>query len=141
MKQWLRWIGGAVLMGVIWAAVWTAVGAIVGGFDPNGRRDEVWLGPAIGMQPGFLGGVICSVLIAIVANRRRLAELSILKVVACGGAAGLLVGLLPFAINKPPGEVALWLVAAVVIGSMTVLGAVSAAGSLALARTARAARR
>ncbi|MGH7724099.1 MAG: hypothetical protein ACREOU_01585 [Candidatus Eiseniibacteriota bacterium] len=52
--------------------------------------------------------------------------------------AGLLVGVLPFVINEPTNEAALWLVGVVVIGSMTLLGAASAAGSLALARTMRA---
>ena len=45
---------------------------------------------------------------------------------------------LPFVINEPTSEAALWLVALVVIGSMAILGAVSAAGSLVLARKLRA---
>jgi hypothetical protein len=54
-----------------------------------------------------------------------------------GGAVGLLLGLLPFGINEPPGATPLWLVAAVVICSMTLMSVVSAAGSLALAKWAR----
>ncbi len=92
--------------------------------------DDLWLGPAIGMQPGLLGGATFSVVLGIAASRRRLDELSLSKVVACGGVAGLLVGALPFAINKPPGEAALWLVGVVVMGSMTLLGAASAAAEL-----------
>jgi hypothetical protein len=65
-------------------------------------------------------------------------ELSFAKAVACGGVAGLLVGVLPFAINQPTNEAPLWLVGVVVLGSMTLLGAVSAAGSLTLARWMRA---
>jgi hypothetical protein len=56
---------------------------------------------------------------------------------ALGGMVGLLLGLLPLAINKPPTEFPPWLVAAVVIGSLTLMGAVSAAGSLALAKRAK----
>jgi hypothetical protein len=45
--------------------------------------------------------------------------------------------LLPFGINEPPGATPLWLVADVVICSMTLMSVVSAAGSLALAKWAR----
>lgn len=47
---------------------------------------------------------------------------------------GSLLGFLPLAINKPHDEFPVWMVAAVVIGSLTFMGAISAAGSLALAR-------
>jgi hypothetical protein len=141
LKQWLRQIRGAVGMGLIWAAVWAAVGALIGIVDSGGSMNELWLGPAIGMYPGFLGGVMFSAVLGIVANRRRLDTLSLSKVVASGGMAGLLVGVLPFAINRPTSEAPLWLVGVVVIGSMTLLSAVSAAGSLALARRARSERR
>ena len=140
MKEWLKRIGGVVGTGLIWAAVWAAAGAVIGIADPSGSVDELWLGPAIGMQPGFLGGVIFSAALGI-ASRRRLDQLPLSKVVACGGLAGLLVGVLPFAINKPPSQVPLWLVGALVIGSMTLLGAVSAAVSLALVSRARGARK
>jgi hypothetical protein len=141
VKEWLRRTGGAVVMGLIWAAVWAAVGALMGLVDPSGSTDALWLGPAIGLLPGFVGGLIFSVLLGIAARRRRLDEMSLSKAIACGGMAGLLVGMLPFAINQPPGEAPLWLVGVVVIGSMTLLSAVSAAGSLALVRSVRAGRR
>jgi hypothetical protein len=140
VKTWLRRIGGAVGLGLVWAAVWAAAGALIGILDPSGAVQDLWLGPAVGMYPGFVGGVMFSAVLGI-ACRRRLAELSLSKVVACGGIAGLLVGALPFAINKPPSETPLWLVGVVVIGSMTLVGAVSAAVSLALARRAGAERR
>ena len=138
MKEWLRRISAVVGMGLIWAAVWAAVGALLRMVNPSGSVDELWLGPAIGMYTGFLAGVIFAAVLGIAASRRRLDEWSLSKGVACGGMAGLLVGALPFAINKPASETPLWLMGVVVIGSMTLLGAVSAAGSLALARRARA---
>jgi hypothetical protein len=128
-------------MGLIWAAVWAAVGALIGIVDPSGTMDQLWLGPTIGTQPGFLGGVMFSALLGIAAGRRGLNEMSFSRVVPCGGMAGLLVGVLPFAINKPSSEAPLWLVGVVVIGSMSLLSAVSAAGSLALARRMSAVRR
>lgn len=141
MKEWLRLISVAVIVGLIWAAAWAAVGALIGIVDPSGSLDELWVGPPIGVHPGFVGGVVFSTVLRIAARPRRFDELSLSTVVACGGMVGLLLGVLPLAINEPPGESPLWLVAAVVIGSMTLMGAVSAAGSLALARRARAVRR
>ena len=134
MKEWLTRMLGAVGIGVTWAVVWAAAGALLGIVAPSVAMDQLWLGPAIGVFPGFVGGVAFSALLTVAAGGRRLDELSLPNVVAIGGAAGLLVGMLPFIINKPSSEAALWLVAVVVMGSMTVLGAVSAAGSLALAR-------
>jgi hypothetical protein len=95
------------------------------------------MGPAIGLHPGFVGGVVFAAVIGITVRPRRFAELSIPTVVAHGGAVGLLLGLLPFGINQLPGATPLWLVAVVVICSMTLMSVVSAAGSLALAKWAR----
>ncbi|HYR12251.1 MAG TPA: hypothetical protein VEQ60_30975, partial [Longimicrobium sp.] len=66
---------------------------------------------------------------------RRLDELSVSRVAAWGAAAGLLVGAIPFVLGDPNTEMPVWLLALVVIGSITLLSAASAAGSLALART------
>ena len=52
-------------------------------------------------------------------------------------AVGTGLGLLPFAINQPPQGSPLLLVAAVVIGSMTLMAIIAALGSLALMKTAR----
>lgn len=134
MKEYLGRIGYAVGVGLIWAAAWATVGTVMGIVDSDGAVNELWLGPAIGFYPGFLGGLIFSVVLGIAEGRRRLHEASLPKVIACGGVAGLVVGMLPFAINKPRSDSALWLVGVVVVGSMTLLGAVSAAGSLAAAR-------
>ena len=136
-KSYLRRIGSAAAMGVMWGAAWAAVGALIATLvDPHQPIDELWLGPAIGVHPGFVGGVAFSALLGIAAPRRRLAELSLSRVGASGGIVGLLLGLLPLAINEPPSESRVWLVGAVVIGSLTVLSALSAAASLALARMA-----
>ncbi len=135
MNKWLGSIRGAVGMGLMWAALWAAVGVLVGMLmDPNGSVDGLWVGPAVGVYPGFVGGLVCSAVIGMAAPGRRLAELSVARVAAAGGMAGLLLGLLPLAINQPPSESPLWLVVAVVLGSLTLLGAVTAAVSLALAR-------
>jgi hypothetical protein len=137
VTTWLRVIAAVVGMGLIWAAVWAAAGALIGIVDPRGSLEELWVGPAIGMHPGFVGGVAFAAVLGITARPRRFADLTVPTVVAHGGAVGLLLGLLPFGINKLPGATPLWLVAAVVICSMTLMSVVSAAGSLALAKWAR----
>jgi hypothetical protein len=135
MKKWLRRIRGAVGMGLIWALVWAPVAVLIGmAVDPDGSMDEMWV--AIGAYPGFLGGVVFSAVLGIAARRRRLEELSLARVAAWGAAAGLLVGVLPFTIGESTTELPLWLLATVVISSITLLSTVSAAGSLALARMA-----
>jgi len=135
MKRWLRRIRGAVLMGLTWALVWAPVGVLIGMVvDPDGSMDEPWV--AVGAYPGFLGGVVFSAVLGIAARRRRLDELSLPRVAAWGAVAGLLVGALPFAIGEPTTALPLWLLGGIVMGTTTLLSAVSAAGSLALARRA-----
>jgi hypothetical protein len=135
MKKWLRRIRGTVGMGLTWALMWAPVAVLIGLFvDPDGSMDEMW--PAIGAYPGFLGGVVFSMVLATAARHRRLDELSLARVAAWGAAAGLLVGVLPFTIGQSTTERPLWLLATVVVGTITLLSAVSAAGSLALARMA-----
>lgn len=136
--NWLRRIRGAVGMGLVWGAVWAAVGALKAVLvDPNGSMDALWVGPPVGVFPGFVGGLIFSVVLAIAAAPRKLHELSVSRVGVWGAMVGFLLGFLPLAINEPPNEFPVWLVAAVVIGSLSLMGAISAAGSLALARRAK----
>lgn len=134
MTTWLRRIRGAVLLGLTWAVVWALAAVLIGLIvDADGSMDEMWL--AIGAYPGFLGGVAFAAVLGIVGRRRRFDELSMPRFAAWGAAAGLLVGALPFVLGDPTSEIPVWLMALVVIGSITVLSAVSAAGSLALARS------
>jgi hypothetical protein len=99
--------------------------------DRDGSMDEMW--PAIGAYPGFLGGVLFSIVLSIAERHRGLAELSLPRSGAWGAVAGMVIGTMPFLLGTPNSESPGWL-PAVAIGSMTLMGAVSAAGSLALAR-------
>jgi hypothetical protein len=135
MNTWPRRIGALLGMGSICAAAWSAVGALILTVDRSRTVDELWLGPPIGMAPGFLGGVLFTVLLWMIASRRHHDAPPLSTVVACGATAGLLVGALPFVINSPTSAAPSWLVGVVVIGSMMLLSAISAAGSLAVART------
>lgn len=126
---------GAVGLGLLWAMAWAPVAVLLGMVvDPDDSMDEMWV--AIGAYPGFLGGVVFSVVLAIAARRSSLHELSLPRVSAWGALAGLLVGALPFVLGDPTSARSPWLLGGVVIGTITLLSAASAAGSLALARRA-----
>ena len=134
MKQWLRRVRSAVVMGLTWAVVWAPVGVLIGMVvDPDGSMDEPWI--LVGTMPGFLGGVVFSTVLAIAARRRRFDELSLPRFTAWGAAAGLLVGALPFVLGDAAATLPAWF-PAMVVGSIALLSAASAAGSLALARRA-----
>ena len=132
--QWLKRIRGALLMGVTWALVWAPLGLLIGMIvDPNGTMDEPWI--LVGALPGFLSGVVFSIVLGIAARHRRFSELSAGKFTAWGAAAGFATGALPLMLGTVNPRLPFWF-PGVVIGSITLLGALSAAGSLALARRA-----
>lgn len=136
MKKWLRRIGGAVVRGLTWAVVWAPVGLLIGLIvDPDGSMDEPWV--AVGAYPGFLCGVLFSAVLGIAEGRRSLDELSLARSGAWGAVSGLLVGVLPFVLGTPSTQRPLWFWAAVIIGPITLLSAVSAVGSASLARMAK----
>ncbi len=135
MRKWLRRIGGAVGMGLAWAVAWGPIAVLTGMLvDRDGSMDEPWA--AIGAFPGFLCGVVFVVVLGIAEAHRRLGDISLSGAAIWGAVAGLLVAVLPLALGEPTGEVPLWLLSAAVIASITLLSAVSAAGSAALARYA-----
>lgn len=134
--KWLRRIGGAVLMGLVWAVVWAPVAVLIGTMivDPDNSMDEMWF--VVGAYPGFLCGALFSVVLGIAGGHRRFDELSVSRVAAWGAMSGLLVGVLPFVLGTPSTELPLWRLAAAVIGSVTLMSAVSAVGSVLLFRHA-----
>ena len=135
MKKWLRRILGAVGMGLTWAAGWALVGVLIELFiDPMGSLVDIWVS-ALAI-PGFLGSAVFSAVLRIAEGRRRFDELSLSRFGAWGAVAGLLLGVLPFAVGSPNSELPLWLLGVVIIGPMTLLSAVSAVGSALLFRYA-----
>src|SRR5687767_4448939 len=75
MKKWLRRLRGAVLMGVTWAVIWAPIGLLIGAVvDPDGTMDEPWI--LVGTLPGFLTGVIFSIVLGVAAGRHKLDDLS-----------------------------------------------------------------
>ena len=134
MSDLQRRIRGGLLMGVTWAVAWVPVGMLTGAiWDPE-SIERMWV--PIGAAPGFLCGVAFSVIVAIAEQHRRFDELSLPRSIAWGALAGFMVGSLPFGISQPTSTLPIWQVGLLVVGPMTVLGAVSGAASLMLARRA-----
>ena len=132
MTKWLRRLGAALMTGLAWAVVWLPIGLVIGMIiDPDGAMDEPWV--VVGTYPGFLCGVIFSAVVGMGKGRRRFAELSLHWVATWGAVSGLLGGglwLVLALLSDPPQ----WLLNVVVVGSLTLLSAVSGVGSAFLAR-------
>jgi hypothetical protein len=121
-------------MGVTWALIWLPIGLLIGAIvDPDGAMDEPWI--LVGTLPGFLAGVIFSIVLGIAAGRRKLDDLSVEKVAAWGALAGVLLGMLPLLLgDHGPDKPRVLLLDLVLVAAITLLSAISAAASLVLAR-------
>lgn len=144
MTKWLRRIRGAVGMGVTWAFAWALTGLLIGVTSrifPGRLWDRVFAVfdaplPALAI-PGFVGGAIFSIVLGIAGRRRRFEQLSLPRFAAWGAVGGLLLSLVPAgmaAVRLATFEVEVWRFTATIAGPLIVLSALSAAGSLALAR-------
>ena len=133
MERWITCFSRAVMMGLAWAAVWILISMMAGPFYAGELEPEHIGGP---LYAGVICGTIFSGLAGIASGRRRLGELSPSRAAAWGAISGLLVGALPFVIGDQhaPGDRPLWILPVVVMSSLTVLGAISAAVSLPVAR-------
>ena len=149
MKQWLRRVRGAVGMGLTWAAGWAAGGILIGvtsllfpglpWWDAFFAFFDAPL-PALAI-PGFIGGALFSGVLGVAGRRRRFDELSLPRFTAWGALGGLLLGLVPatlvalgLATLRP--DLSVGVITATLAVPLTILGAASAAGTLALARRA-----
>lgn len=145
MKGWLKRIRGAVGMGLTWAVGWGLFGVVIGVTSillpglPWHVIFDVFDAPLPALAiPGFVGGVLFSTVLGIAARRRRFDELSLPRFGLLGALGGLLLSLVPAAfvavgLASGPG---LWLFTAAIAGPATLLGGMSASGSLMLARRA-----
>lgn len=147
MKNWLRRIRGAVGMGLTWAFAWALGGLLIGVMSillpglPWDSFFEVFDAPLPAMAvPGFVGGVLFSMVLGIAGRRRRFSELSLPRFVAWGALGGLLLILFPFALvavglaSTEGSSVSAWRSIAVISGPFILFSALSAGGSLMLAR-------
>lgn len=105
--------------------------------NPLGSAVDIW--PAVLAYPGFLGGVAFSAVLGITGRRRRFDELSIPGFAAWGALGGLMVSLVPAALDAlglATLNIPLWQITVGLAGPCILGGAVAASGSLALARVA-----
>ena len=150
MNNWLLRLRGMVWICLNWAAGWAGTGLLIGvtslatpflPWDAFFRVFDAPL-PALGL-PGFIGGALFSIVVGIAEHRSRFEDLSLGRFGAWGALAGLMLSLLPAAmvaavlaaLNHP--EHGLWKLTALISGPLTLLGAVSGAASLRLARAGR----
>jgi hypothetical protein len=136
-------------MGLTWAAGWALFGVLIGVTSrllpglPWDSFFEVFDAPLPALAiPGFFGGALFSMVLGIAGRRRRFDELSLPRFAAWGAVGGLLLSLMPAALvavgvaslERP--DAGLWKITATIGGPLILLSAVSACGSLMLARLA-----
>jgi hypothetical protein len=127
--KWMRRIRGVIGIGVTWAAAWALVGSVprwLFGFNTDAPF------PIIFGVLGFIAGVIFSGLLMLAEGRRGFDEMKISRFAAWGGVGGVLLSAIFTRIASLGfGEVL------VIVPTFAVACAISASGSLALARRAR----
>lgn len=135
MKQWFRRIRGALGMGLTWAMGWAIIGGGImeGIVDPRGEILDMW--PQTLAIPGFLLGVVFSMVLMVAERRRRFDELSLPRFASLGALAGVLLGTYAVATGAAS-TLPLLVRSAMIIAPLTLLSAASASASLALARYA-----
>ena len=141
---WLRRMRGALGMGMVWAFAWAMGGLLIGllsnvtPFLPWHLFFDVFDAPLPAMaMPGFFFGATFSMVLSIAGRGRKFTELSLLRFTAWGALGGLLLSLPFMLIVEPHGSTAAYspMILRILIGApMTLFSAVSAFGSLMLAR-------
>lgn len=138
MKKWFERIGRAAMMGLAWGGAWVPVGALAGRLIVGELEPEHIGGP---LYAGFLCGAIFAAVAGIAAGRRRLHELSLPRAGGWGAVSGVLAGGLWLVLVLASGDPPQWSLTAAVVGSLTLMSAVSGVGSALLARNAKTGRR
>jgi hypothetical protein len=138
MKKWLRRLRGVLGMGVTWAAGWSVVGTFLWWTLDVLLLGATTAGPLTVLTTflatfgviGFVSGSIFSVVLGLAEGRRRFDQLSLPRFATWGalGSALLCLAVLAAESWQMPGT------ELVLLGFITLMGAGSAAGSLALAR-------
>lgn len=129
MQMWLRRFRGAIGVGLTWAAAWFGAGLLLLLVVGFGAADVPF--PLFFGLLGFLAGATFSVILGIRGSQRRFDELSLPRFAGWGAAGGLLLSGIVALAAGAAGEL---LVLAPVFATA---GAISAAGTLALARRAQ----
>jgi Na+/proline symporter len=137
MEKWVTRISRALMMGLAWAGVWVPAGAAVAGLMLDELDPEHIGGP---LYSGFICGSIFSAVAGIAADRCRLSELSWSRAAVSGAVSGLLVSVLWWflvllsVVGDTNPEPLPWHLLGAVLPSMTVMCAITAVGSVWVAR-------
>jgi hypothetical protein len=132
MMRVLRWLRGAIGMGLTWALGWFGAGMVFRLIVGSGTGDVPF--PIVFAMFGFLSGVTFSGVLKLVAGRRRFDELSLGRFAGWGAVGGLVLSGVLAATAGPGGDPLM------LYPALALAGAGSAAGTLALARRAEAPR-
>ena len=149
MSKWMRRVRGAIGMGLVWAAGWAVGGLLIGMSSlllpglPWDSFFRVFDAPLPAMAiPGFFAGVFFSIVLGIAGHGRKFSELSVPRFAAWGAVGGLLLILFPFALvavglaSREGSDLGAWQIIAAIGPPFILLSALSASGSLVLARRA-----
>lgn len=141
MRSLWRRLRGALGMGLTWALGWAPIGAVLGSVIWLVEAPPVPLLTVLGVNAttlgilGFVAGTLFSTVLRLGEGRRRFGELTLPRFAAWGAIGGLLLGGLTVVVGFW-GAGTIPALGMTVAGGATLLGAGSAAGSLALARRA-----
>ena len=129
----IRSIKRAALLALGWAVAWAPIALLVGItiVDPDNSMDEMW--PLVGAYPGFLCGLLFSILLAVAERGKHLGQVPVPRAALWGVLSGVLVGAIPSIIAEPRG-----LLSAGIIGSITLMSALSAVVAVMIARKTKA---
>jgi hypothetical protein len=128
VKKWLRRIRGAIGIGLTWAAAWLVAGLMLLLVVGAGAADVPF--PLFFGLLGFLAGATFSGVLGILGRRRRFDQMSLPRFAGWGALGGLLLSGIFVLAAGLAGEF-------MVLGPVfTMAGAISAAGTLVLARRA-----
>jgi hypothetical protein len=143
----LRRIRGAIGTGLTWALAWALGGILIGiasnvlPFLPWDALFKVFDAPLPALAvPGFVGGVLFSIVVSLAARRRRFSDLSLPGFALLGAVGGLLLSLVPAVMvllglaTMAEGALGLWQLTAIIAVPLMLMSAASATGSLLLAR-------
>lgn len=137
MNDWLRRLRGALGMGLTWAGAGALMGGVmeaIANFVPALNAVDMWI-PVFAI-PGFVGGVLFSVVLGIAGRNRRFDQLSLPLFAAWGAVPGVLLGLISFGMDAYYGTWWSLLRIGLAIGFPAFLGAATATATLAIARRA-----